>query len=140
MKTKPLILASLVVMLALTGCFADINKVALGDEFQLKIGESAAIQGENLNITFLEVLEDSRCPKNVTCIWAGRANSLVRITITDTTGDIELIEPGLTDTPNQYTYRNYQITYYLLPYPENAGESLEYHLLLKISPNMGKKE
>lgn len=34
-------------------------------------GETVIIKG--VSIKFLEVIEDSRCPKYVTCIWAGRA-------------------------------------------------------------------
>lgn len=30
-------------------------------------------------IKFIEVLEDSRCPKNVTCVWAGEATALIEI-------------------------------------------------------------
>ncbi len=34
-------------------------------------GETVVMKG--VSIKFLEVIEDSRCPKYVTCIWAGRA-------------------------------------------------------------------
>src|SRR5690606_39790357 len=34
-------------------------------------GETIVIKG--VSIKFLEVIEDSRCPTHVTCIWAGRA-------------------------------------------------------------------
>lgn len=33
----------------------------------------ANADGEAVEITFVEVIEDSRCPKNVMCVWAGRA-------------------------------------------------------------------
>ena len=41
-------------------------------------------QGELLNfgnrsLKFKDVISDSRCPKNVTCIWAGEAKVLVEI-------------------------------------------------------------
>ncbi len=36
-------------------------------------GETVVLKG--VSIKFLEVLEDSRCPKDVNCIWAGRAQS-----------------------------------------------------------------
>ncbi len=45
------------------------NKVSLGELLQL----------DNVSIKFIEVLEDSRCPKEVTCIWMGRARVLVEI-------------------------------------------------------------
>ena len=44
---------------------------------ELKTGEEAIIGG--LVIKFKEVLSDSRCPKEVTCIWAGEAKVLVAL-------------------------------------------------------------
>lgn len=45
---------------------------------KLPMGE--AVQFENATVKFIKVLEDSRCPKNVTCVWAGRAMLLVEVT------------------------------------------------------------
>jgi len=44
----------------------------LGEEFQLKIGEKALIDDAEMTITFIRVIEDTRCPVNVYCFWAGR--------------------------------------------------------------------
>lgn len=44
-----------------------------------KIGVGEAIIIDGITIFFKEVLEDSRCPKRVTCIWAGRAKVIVGI-------------------------------------------------------------
>ncbi len=134
MKKFLFIIIIAVITLPLTGCLSDIGKVSLGEDFELKMGESTAVRGEDFNIKFLEVLEDSRCPRNVTCVWEGRARSLVRITIDGQSEDIELAQPGLTDEPNRYSYGDYIITFFLLPYPEEAGGALEYYLLLQVSP------
>ncbi len=132
MKRAPIVLL-IISALLVAGC--GTGTIAPGEEFSLKIGESAAVRGEDLEITFLEVLEDSRCPKNVECVWAGRARSLVKITSGDSSENVELSEPGLTDPPNQITYHEYQIMFYLLPYPEGPGEmdTAEYRLMLTIS-------
>lgn len=45
----------------------------LDQEFQLSVRQVALIESESLSITFLDVLEDSRCPSDVVCIWAGNA-------------------------------------------------------------------
>ncbi len=47
----------------------------LGEEFELAVHQTAQITDENISITFQEVLEDSRCPVDVTCIWAGLAKA-----------------------------------------------------------------
>ena len=40
-------------------------------EGSLRAGTSASVQGESIEVTFLEVREDSRCPRDATCVWAG---------------------------------------------------------------------
>ena len=37
------------------------------------VGESASIDHTNLTLTFTGVTGDSRCPKDVVCVWAGEA-------------------------------------------------------------------
>jgi len=39
--------------------------------FELKSNQYAEFPDEKLTITFLDVLEDSRCPTDVTCVWQG---------------------------------------------------------------------
>ncbi|MEH2044235.1 hypothetical protein [Nostoc sp.] len=39
--------------------------------FYIKYGKTAYLPTENLEIKFSEVIQDSRCPSNVTCIWQG---------------------------------------------------------------------
>lgn len=51
-----------------------------GEEFELKLGEEARIGNDALAIEFVDVLEDSRCPSNVTCVWAGNGKVEIRFT------------------------------------------------------------
>ena len=44
---------------------------------RIPIGETVVVQG--VSLSFVEVLEDSRCPEDVTCVWAGRARIAVRV-------------------------------------------------------------
>ena len=53
--------------LLLVGCASNNEiKANLGQEFALSINQSAKIVGENLQIIFKEVLEDSRCATGAT--------------------------------------------------------------------------
>ena len=135
MKKALIILLILINGLVIAGCGPGGSKVALGEEFSLKIGESAEIRGEDLEITFLEVLEDSRCPKGVQCVWAGRAVCLVRIKTGGSEENVELTQPGVTEPPNSITHLDYNITFMLLPYPEvpDKIEVDEYRLKLIVS-------
>ena len=44
-----------------------------GDTLVLKYGQTGIGQSSRIKLTFLEVLEDSRWPKNVMCFWEGQA-------------------------------------------------------------------
>lgn len=110
-------------------------KAKLGQEFSLAIGQSATITGENLKITFKEVLEDSRCAAGATCIWEGRVVCFVVVTKDGTSWETTLIQPGMTDQHAEQTFVGYRFTFKVEPYPEVDKEILssEYKLLLTIS-------
>jgi hypothetical protein len=62
----------------LTGC----NSAAapgLGDQFTLRVGESASISELGLWMRFIQVVEDSRCPTTVTCISRGDGAVLIEV-------------------------------------------------------------
>lgn len=48
------------------------QSIVLGQPFTLKYGETAQLADDPLRITFDKVVEDSRCPVKVQCVWAGR--------------------------------------------------------------------
>ena len=53
------------------------KQVALGQEFKLRQGQEVAIKGHDLRVKFDALVEDSRCPTGVNCVWAGDAKILV---------------------------------------------------------------
>lgn len=44
-----------------------------GETFRLRPGQTARLRGENLVIGFRGIGADSRCPRDVTCVWQGDA-------------------------------------------------------------------
>jgi len=50
-----------------------------GEPFHLKVGDSAKIEGADLRIGFEDVPSDSRCPRNVQCVWAGEATVVLSV-------------------------------------------------------------
>ena len=58
---------------------------AQSDSVEVKIDLGDTVDGgsEELRIGFLDVTEDSRCPANVVCVWAGRANVLLGVVAGD---------------------------------------------------------
>ena len=107
----------------------------LNEELPLSIGQTMRISEEDLTVEFLAVVEDSRCPKNVTCVWTGRAVVRARITYGDLAQELLLTQPGLTDEYSKEDFQHYQLSYRVLPYPEQ-GKTIsedEYRLLLVVS-------
>ncbi len=54
---------------------------SLGEEFELAVHQTAQITAEKISVTFQEVLEDSRCPIDVTCIWAGLVEVSLQVAV-----------------------------------------------------------
>lgn len=59
---------------------------------KIALGETVVF--ENTAVTFLKVNEDSRCPSDVVCMWAGQAKVSVSISLNDETTEKELIFHG----------------------------------------------
>ena len=53
-------------------------------EVSIDLGDTVDGGSEDLRIGFLDVTEDSRCPANAVCVWAGRANVLLGVVAGDT--------------------------------------------------------
>ena len=52
---------------------------AVNEEFTLAPGQTAAVTGTPLQLTFERVRDDSRCPTDVTCIWEGDATVVLKV-------------------------------------------------------------
>lgn len=58
--------------LALTACGSEPSAVAVGQTFELGVAKSQTVDS-GLRVTLNSVTSDSRCPTDVTCVWAGDA-------------------------------------------------------------------
>jgi hypothetical protein len=58
---------------ASAGSPAAPSSVKLNQSFTLKVGTSASVDGEGIQLGFESVVSDSRCPKGAQCIVAGDA-------------------------------------------------------------------
>lgn len=55
------------------------SAVAYGTSFSVSAGATRAVGDDGLTLTFEAVTNDSRCPTDVTCIWAGEAVTRLRV-------------------------------------------------------------
>ena len=72
---KRCLTATLLVLLAAGACAAQTARV--GREFKIQVGGGVTLDGGRLRLRFARVAEDSRCPVDVDCVWAGNAEVLV---------------------------------------------------------------
>jgi hypothetical protein len=71
-------LALACVLLMLGGAAAaEAQTARVGREFKVKVGGVVTLDGGGLRLRFVRVAEDSRCPADVNCVWAGNAEVLV---------------------------------------------------------------
>ena len=93
--------------------------VTAGETFTLARGQSVSVANEDLRLTFRDVKGDSRCPKNVVCVWAGDAAIEVRATSGNETRDVEL---HTSQEPRSAEVFGHMLELALLePYPEDPG-------------------
>jgi hypothetical protein len=96
--------------------------VRLNEEFSLSIGQHASVTREDLAVSFEEVTEDSRCPSNVTRVWAGRVSCVVELTHAGSSYQMTLTEPGLMCEYSKEEYEGYGLAFHVTPYPEAGKE------------------
>jgi hypothetical protein len=77
----PRVLGLLAFGLGLAGCasppaprpLSEAMRVEAGREFAMSPGDVAVLGDRRRSIVFAEMVEDSRCPPTVTCVWEGNA-------------------------------------------------------------------
>ncbi|HKR59856.1 MAG TPA: hypothetical protein VJS64_08965 [Pyrinomonadaceae bacterium] len=67
------------VTLRLDSASAKQRTTKVGQEFSIKVGEQVNLEGADLALKFVGVPQDSRCPSNVNCVWAGNAEVAVEL-------------------------------------------------------------
>ena len=90
-----------------------------GVSFTLAPGQAATVRRADTRITFREVREDSRCPVDVTCVWAGDAK--VEVTIARSGAPTETRTLSITPPDNEAQVGNLRIRFVgLTPIPRQA--------------------
>ena len=90
------LIGTVLIMMSLAACSPqpEAISVKLGQEFSLMPNQSVSIGSESLELRFQEVINDSRCPVGVTCVWEGEVSCLVDITYMGSTSGIVLTQRG----------------------------------------------
>jgi hypothetical protein len=90
-----------------------------GVAFTLAPGQTATVRRADARVTFREVREDSRCPVDVQCVWAGDAK--VEVTIARTGTPTETKTLSITPPENEVQTGNMKLRFVgLTPVPRQA--------------------
>jgi heat shock protein HslJ len=121
------------------GCTGQTDEITanLGQEVELKIGQTVSVEEEQIEVKFAEVVNDSRCPSGATCIWQGEVTCILDIAYSDTIYQKTIIQPGLTQEPVKDVFEEYALYFNVYPYPalDKDINTSEYRLQLVIEKN-----
>lgn len=110
----------------------DSKEIELDKQFTIKTEQTISL--DNLKVTFLEIVEDSRCPSDVTCVWQGRASIKLNAENKDHSEDM-ILTIGENSTAQIEMYKIDLID--LSPYPisKKITSPEEYVATMNISKN-----
>ena len=116
------------------------NEMDSGTDLTLKPGGQTkfSLDGKEFTVRFVEVVEDSRCPKGVDCVWAGMARIRLELSVNGgETQEVVLDTLAETDTAE---FGDSSIRLKSLdPYPEADAQidPMAYVATLEIVPGKG---
>lgn len=96
---------------------------------------------KNVEVKFIKIVSDSRCPKDVQCVWAGKAEVLVSITKNAKYGSVEEIKtvtiPPHANLQNKlnliFSSEEFSIEGFdLLPYPVSGKKTKPEDFVLQL--------
>ena len=91
------------------------------NRIEIGLGGSVELPSQGIGISFDRVVEDTRCPANVVCIWAGEVVIELKVTEADTSAVVRVfLEPGSGDNQSPWTR---------VPRPQSGSEDISIRLI-----------
>ena len=115
-----------------SGSVTPTINASMGSEFDLSVGQEAKLQGSAVVIRFRGVTEDSRCPSDVQCVWAGDA--VVALSLTGAGSSDPSLHTTLDPKAVQYAGRTITLVG-VKPIPRSGTKipALEYVATLRVN-------
>lgn len=107
----------------------------IGQEFDLAVGSTAEVGDGGLTIVFTAVRDDSRCPLDVVCVWAGNAEVLLAVSVGRAAAETLTLHTNL--EPHAGLHGGYTVRLIALsPYPDSRRtiDADEYVARLRVDP------
>lgn len=88
--------SAMLICLAVAGCAGarteDTKAADPGAAVTLAPGDAVSVMTTDMKVRFVAVTEDSRCPRDVNCIWAGEVKVLLEIRVSQAESQVEILE------------------------------------------------
>ncbi|MEW6652714.1 MAG: hypothetical protein AB1394_04500 [Bacteroidota bacterium] len=145
MKRHIFLSIGLIVLLAFNGCHDDVllpshSSLDVKNDFPkeatLKAGDAVLLNNEML-VTFTGIVQDSRCPIDVICVWQGDAEIKLKLSKGSFNKEV-ILHTGL--IPNSVLFDGYEITLSRLLPARKSNETIkpsQYSIQLKFKHNIG---
>jgi hypothetical protein len=133
-ERRTYVLIGAVLAAALISSCGSAKGVALGEPFQLAYGGEVEIEG--VTVRFAEIVAESRCPRSVTCVWAGDAEIRLLLMKGDERQSLQLHTAGTPEMPSSGVAMGLRVELVeLRPYPETPERILSssYRASLKVT-------
>lgn len=105
--------------------------------FTLRVGQEATFEDIDLSVRFVGISEDSRCPLDVTCVWAGDARVDLLLRQSGTSEEILNLHTNL--EPRRWVVGRYQIMLEeLSPLPRSSAIIPPEHYVAEFRVSLGQ--
>jgi|GEM_PF-1187923 len=99
--------------------------IMLNTPFSLKLNQQGVLETSGLTLEFVELLEDSRCPRQVDCFWSGQGRLVIEVWLTGREPTAFELNTLSSTNQNVISYEVYQIQLLSLdPYPETPEHQI----------------
>ena len=101
--------------------------IRLDQPFDLTVGQAVTLSQTDLHLRFERILQDSRCPRMVACVWSGEARLALSLWVADSPPQTKEFStfsnpPNATDT---HLFQGFSIRLVTVnPYPESPDNPI----------------
>jgi uncharacterized protein YbbC (DUF1343 family) len=98
---------TLFLTLILTLVFGGFIETQAQTKVKLGVNKQKTVTADRLKIKFVSLIEDSRCPTDVNCIWAG--NAKIQIKVTNRRGAMKFFDLNTNGQPQAADFSGWYI-------------------------------
>jgi len=109
--------------------------IPAAQEMTLRVGEEKAVANSVVRVAFGQVVEDSRCPIDAMCVWAG--NAMVELGIRAGMGPTQALRINTTLEPRSTVWNGIRISLLELQPAPRAAEPIKadaYQVKVRLEP------